>query len=394
MPPPTVTVSYPLVREITDYAEYTGRTAAVDSVQVRARVSGYLQKVNFKDGSEVQAGEVLYVIDPRPYQAAVRQAQAQVNLQQAQLKYNEAVYQRNVRLMNAGQAVDVETVQQSLSQRDVTRAQLAAAQASLEQAQLNLEWTDVRAPINGRLSRTLVTVGNLVIADQTFLTTLVSMDPIYAYFDADEPTVLRVRQLIREGKFKSAREPGVRVPVYLGLSIERGYPHEGYLDFINNQIDPSTGTLQVRGVFTNPKPPVGDRLLSPGLFVRIRVPTGPPHQALLVNQRAVGTDQNLTYVYVLNDQDEVVRREVALGSQQGDLQEITQGLRPDERVLINGLQLVQPGTAVTAKLVPMPTTATEAQPSGTPGGTAPPATTQPRVAPNMQQSPPSTGTRQ
>lgn len=260
--PPLVTASYPIQRHVTDYEEFTGRTAAVDTVQVRARVSGYLDKVDFKDGSDVKQGDVLYEIDPRPYADVLKQAEAQVSLQQAQLKYNEAVYQRNVRLVNQGQAVDVETMQQSLAQRSSTQAQLQAAEANVAQARLNLDWTKVRAPISGLLSGTLVTPGNLVLADQTLLTTLVSQDPIYAYFDVDEPTVLRVQQLIREGKYKSAREQGARVPVFLGLSTEHDYPHEGYVDFINNQVNPATGTLQIRGVFANPKPPIGPRAFS------------------------------------------------------------------------------------------------------------------------------------
>jgi RND family efflux transporter MFP subunit len=279
--PVTVTVSYPLQKEITDYAEYTGRTAAVGSVDVRAEVGGYLLKVNFNEGDEVEKGSVLYEIDPRPFQAALDQAEAQVTLQEASLKYQEAVYRRNVRLQNEGQAVDVETVQQSLAQRDTTRAQLEAARANVEQAKLNLGWTKVTAPISGQIGRTLVTPGNLIIANQTLLTTLLSQDPMYAYLEADEPTVLQVRQLIREGKLPSVQEKGAHIPVFLGLGNEEGYPHKGYLDFVSNQVNPGTATLQLRGVFANPRPSVGPRVLTPGQFVRIRVAVSPPHQALL-----------------------------------------------------------------------------------------------------------------
>jgi RND family efflux transporter MFP subunit len=360
--PPTITVSYPLHREVTDYEEYPGRTAAIDSVLVRARVSGYLQAINFADGAEVKQGDVLYEIDPRPYQAALDQAKAQVKLQEAQLKYNEAVYNRNLRLQRAGQAVDIETVQQSLAQRDTTQAQLTAAKAAVEQADLNLNWTKVTAPISGRLSRTLITRGNLIVADQTLLTTLVALDPIYAYFDVDEQTVLRVQKLIREGRVQSVRA-GAKIPVYLGLATETGHPHEGLVDFVNNQVTASTGTLELRGVFQNPKPAMGDRVLSPGLFVRIRVPVGPPYQAILIAQRALGTDQDLKFVYVLDEQNQVVRRDVKLGTQQEGLQVITEGLKASERVVVNGVQKVRSGLVVSPKLVPMPVPAAEEQQS-------------------------------
>ncbi len=352
--PPAVTVSEPLRREVTDYAEYTGRTAAVDQVQVRARVTGYLQKINFKEGTEVKEGTVLYEIDPRPYADAVRQAEAQINLQQAQLKYNQANYERDVALYKTSEAVALATVQLDLSQVEVSKASLEAAQANAAQARLNLDWTKVRAPIDGLLSRTLVTRGNLVTADQTVLTSLVSQDPMYAYFDADEATVLRVRRLIREGKLPSARDGAARVPVFLGLADETGYPHEGVVDFVNNTVSQSTATLQLRGVFANPRPKVGPRLLASGLFVRIRVAVSPPYPALLVTPDAIGTDQNLKYVYVVDEQDKVVRHDVKLGSQHEGLQVIAEGLGPDERVVINGLQHVKPGVAVKPRLVPMP----------------------------------------
>lgn len=353
LPPPTVTVSYPIQREVTDFADYPGRTAAVESVQVRARVTGYLDKIYFKEGAEVEQDEVLYEIDPRPYQAALDQAQAQVTLQEAQLKYQDALYRRDLKLVGSG-AVSAEEVQKDLAARNTTGASLNAAKAAVEQAKLNLGFTKVRAPVRGRIGRTLLTLGNLVVADQTVLTSLVSLDPIYAYFDVDERTMLRVQQLIREGKFKSAREPGVKVPVYLGLSTERDFPHVGYVDFINNQVSPGTGTLQVRGVFANPKPSVGDRVLTPGLYVRIRVPVSMPYQALLVVASAVGTDQNVKYIYVLDDDNRVVRRDVQLGSEQDGLVVIAKGLDSNDRVVVNGLQHVRPGMVVNPKLTPMP----------------------------------------
>jgi RND family efflux transporter MFP subunit len=390
--PPTVTVSHPLQREITDFAEYTGRTAAVDSVQVRARVTGYLDKINYKEGSEVTKRAVLYEIDPRPYQAALKQAQAQVSLQEAQVKYQQAVYQRNVQLRSAGtaQAVSLEELQQSLAQRNTAEASLQAARASVETAQLNLDWTKVTSPIDGLIGRTLVTRGNLVVADQTLLTTIVSQDPMYAYFDVDEPTVLRVQELIREGKYKSAREPGSRVPVFLGLATESGYPHQGYIDFISNQVNATTGTLQIRGTFSNPKPPVGPRLLTPGLFVRIRVAVSAPYSALLVTQAAIGADQNLHYVYVLNAKNEVERLDVQLGAvQKNGLQVITSGLSADDRIVVNGTQHVQPGVAVNPRLVPMP--ASLPAKLAPPAHYVPPVPPRPQPPPSMKQSYPPQG---
>jgi RND family efflux transporter MFP subunit len=390
--PPAVSVAYPLERKVADYEHFTGRTAAPDSVQVRARVSGYLQKINYKEGADVEEGDILYEIDPRPYEAALKQAQAQVTLQQAQLKYNEAVYQRNVRLMKDGQAVDLETVQQSRAQRDTTQASLEAARAAVEQAELNLGWTKVRSAITGRIGRALITVGNLVIADQTLLTTIVSQDPMYAYFDVDEGTMLRVQQLIREGKFKVAPD-GARVPVTLALATEQGFPHEGYVNFVNNEVDPATGTLQVRGVFPNPKPPVGVRVLWPGLFVRVRVSIGPPYDALLVNQRAIGTDQSLKFIYVVDDQNEVVRRDVQLGSEHGALQVVREGLSPRERVVVDAVLRVHPGMVIKPKLVEMPDSGSADRPPMRAANTTAPKTRSPPPAPSMQQNPAPTQTR-
>ncbi|HLJ92731.1 MAG TPA: efflux RND transporter periplasmic adaptor subunit [Gemmataceae bacterium] len=389
--PPAVTVSYPLQRQVEDYEEFTGRTAAIDSVQVRARVSGYLMQINFKEGAEVNENDVLYEIDPRPYQASLDQAEAQVRLQEANLRYQEALYNRDVKLTGT-QAVSQEELQKDLAARDTARASVTSAQANLEQARLNLSWTKVLAPISGRIGRTLVTRGNLVIADQTLLTTLVSMDPMYAYFDVDERTMLRVQQLIREGKFHSTRE-GARVPVWLGLATESDYPHEGIVDFVNNQVDPSTGTLLIRGSFPNPKPPVGVRVLSPGLFVRIRVAIGPPYQAVLVNERALGTDQNLKFVYVVDDQNRALRRDVELGAQYGALQAIKKGLQPNERVIVSGLQRVRPGIVVNPKLAKMPATGAASPPQNAASSMLP-SQTPPQASPTSQQSGGSTQTKQ
>ncbi len=349
-PPISVTVSYPVARDVTEHTDFTARTAAVDSVEVRAHVWGYLDKVNFKEGALVEKGEVLFELDPRPYEALLNQAKAKVVQDEAQLKFDEEEYQRSVRLAS-NKAIAQSDLEKSRAARDVDLANIAADKAQVASRQLDLEYTKVTAPVSGRVSRFVVTVGNLIQSgDQnggTLLTTIVSVDPMYAYFDVDEHTVLRVRQLIREGKAKSARDS--ELPVWLGLTNENGFPHEGTVDFVDNQVNPKTGTLRLRGVFPNK----GEALL-PGYFARVRVPIGFPHQALLVSERALDTDQGQKILYVVNDKNEVVSRPVGLGALHDGLREITEGLRAGERVIVNGLQQVRPGVTVEPKLVIMP----------------------------------------
>ncbi len=348
--PIPVTVSYPVEREVTDYADFTARTAAVDSVEVRARVWGFLDKVNFKEGALVKKGDVLFEIDPRTYQAAVDQAKALVVQGEAQLKFKEAQFKRNEGLV-AKAAISQEVYEQVLSERDIASAAIGSYKADLARRQLDLDFTKVLAPVNGRISRTLVTEGNLVQSgDQaggTLLTTIVSVDPIYAYFDVDERTVLRVRQLIREGKAKSARE--TEAPVTLGLATEEGFPHEGKINFVDNQVNPKTGTLRVRGVFPNE-----GEAVSPGFFARVRVPIGQSHNSLLVSDRAIDNDQGQKVLYLVNDKDEVLSRPVRPGALHDGLRAIKEGLKPGERVIVNGLQQIRPGVTVEPKLVDMP----------------------------------------
>jgi RND family efflux transporter MFP subunit len=348
--PVPVTVSYPVEREVTDYADFTARTVAVDSVEVRAHVWGYLEKVNFKEGALVQKGDVLFELDPRPYQAVLNQAKAKVTQDEAQLAYDEAEYQRNLNLVRTG-AVSRSDLDKTAAARGVDAANIAADKALVASRELDLQYTKVTAPISGRVSRYVVTVGNLIQSgDQgggTLLTTIVSVDPMYAYFDVDEHTVLRVRRLIREGKAKSARDG--ELPVWLGLANEDGHPHRGTINFVDNQVNPKTGTLRLRGVFPNK-----DEALSPGYFARVRVPIGFPHQALLVSDRAVDTDQGQKIVYVVNETHEVVSRPVRLGALHDGLREVTDGLKPGEWVIVNGLQQVRPGVTAEPKLVDMP----------------------------------------
>ena len=348
--PTQVDVSYPLEQQITDYVEFTARTAAVDSVELRARVWGYLEKVNFQEGALVKKGDVLFEIEPRTYQAAFDQAQGNVLQYEARVARLDADLARAEQLLKKG-SMSREEYDRTVGDRGEAVGLLAGYRAAAARAQLDLEYTKVVAPVSGRISRYNVTVGNLVQAgDQgggTLLTTIVSVDPMYAYFDADEHGVLRVRQMIREGKAKSARD--AELPVQLGLANENGFPHKGIVNFVDNQVNPKTGTLRLRGVFPNK-----DEALSHGYFARVRVPLGFPHQALLVSERAIDTDQGQKVVYIVNEKNEVISRPVRLGGIHNALREITEGLQPGERVVVKGLQQIRPGATVEPNLVDMP----------------------------------------
>jgi RND family efflux transporter MFP subunit len=348
--PIPITVSYPIERYVTDYADFTARISAVDSVEVRAHVWGYLEKVNFKEGTLVQKGDVLFELDPRPYQAMLNQAKAKVAQDEAQLKFDEAEYQRNLNLVRTG-AVSRSDLDKTAAARGVDLANVAADKAMVASRQLDLDYTKVTAPVRGRVSRYVVTVGNLIQSgDQnggTLLTTIVSVDPIYAYYDVDERTVQRVSQLIREGKVKWAQK--TEWPVSLGLATEEGFPHQGTVNFVDNQVNPKTGTLRVRGVFPN-----NDEGLSQGYFARVRVPVGPPHPALLVSERALDTDQGQKILYVVNEKNEVVSRPIRVGALHDGLRAVDDGVKPGQRVIVNGLQQVRPGITVEPNLVDMP----------------------------------------
>jgi RND family efflux transporter MFP subunit len=354
-PPPAVpvTVSVPVEREVTDYADFTARTEAVDSVVVKAHVWGYLQKVNFKEGDLVKKGDVLFEIDPRPYEALLNQAKAKVRQDEAQLSFDEAELERSTATFkrNASSKSDLDKARAA---RDIDIANIEADKAQVASRQLDLDYTKVIAPVDGRVSRYIVTVGNLIQAgDQnggTLLTTIVSVDPMYAYFDVDEYTALRVRQLAREGKSDSPRDGGY--PVSLGLANEEGHPHRGTVNFVENQVNPKTGTIRLRGVF--PVFPNKDQTFLPGLFARVRVPVGRMHKALLVSDRAIDTDQGQKVLYIVDDKNEVASRRVRVGALHDGMREIIDGLRPDERVVVTGLQQVRPGITVEAKLVGMP----------------------------------------
>jgi multidrug efflux system membrane fusion protein len=363
--PPVLPVSRPVQREVTNYVDFTGRTDAVEAVDVRPRVTGYLVRMPFKEGSEVKKGDLLFEIDPRPYQAQLHQAQSQVALAEAQLKLARANYARDLPLVNRGY-VSQQEYDQVKAAVDEATARVEEAKAALEVYNLNITFTEVTSPIDGQVSRYYLTLGNLVNQDQTLLTTVVSLDPIYVYFDMDEPTLLRIRKARSAGAIKPA--PDGQFPVLMGLQGEDGFPHHGTVNFINNQVNSATGSIAVRGVFPNPKPDVGSRLLSPGMFGRVRLPIGQPHQALLVIDRAIGFDQGLKFVYVVDGQDKVQYRRVTTGALQEDgLRVVTQGLNPDERVLVGGLQQVRPHMPIQPEPTAMPTLV-QGPPAAAPAG--------------------------
>ncbi len=352
---PVVPVSRPVQRQITEFMDYTGRTAAINSVDIRPRVTGYLIEMSFKEGSEVKKDDLLFKIDPRPYQALVDQANAQVALNRARLRLARSnnARVREVASREAG-AVSQQELETYQAQEIEADASVRAAQATLAVYQLNLSFCEIRSPISGRVSRYYYTLGNLVNQDQTTLTTIVSLDPMYAYFDMDERTVLRVRKGINEGTIIVPANTE-EIPIYMALEGEQGYPHAGKLNFVNNQVNPNTGTMTVRGIFDNPQPSHGRRLLNPGMFVRIHLPIGQPHQALLVIDRAIGSDQGLKFVYVLDGDNKVQYRRVTTGSLQDDGLRVVEGINAEDRVVIGSLPQLRPNMVVEPEEMAMPT---------------------------------------
>jgi RND family efflux transporter MFP subunit len=352
-PPPPVTVSQPVVREVVEKDDYEGRLAAVETVEVRARVRGHLKSVDFQDGQIVKKGDLLFEIDPRTYQAAMDAAKALLAGAEASLDLATKEYKRALSLFQS-RAASREEVDVWTGKQAVAKAEKLKAQAAVEQAQLDLDFTRIVAPIMGKASRTQVTVGNLVNAGggETLLTTIASIDPMYVYFDIDERALLYYRKSFRKGPGKDGGEPALKelkIPISVGLEGEEGFPHQGVVDFADNRINPSTGTIQVRGVLPNDK-----RILDAGMRARVRVTIGNPRKSLMITERAVGTDQSLRFVYIVNDQKVVERRDVKLGRLSDGLQVVEEGLKPEDWVIVNGIQRVRDGAKVEPKRVPMP----------------------------------------
>ncbi len=333
-----------MIRQVVDYEDFTGRTEGMKSIDLRAQVTGYLDKVLFREGFDVKEGDTLFLIDPRTYQAEYDRAVANLAQAKAHLARLESDFQRAQALIQSA-SIAKGDYDLALGDRNEAAAMVGVAQAAQNTAKLNLDFTKVTAPISGRISRQNIDPGNLVMANVTILTTIVSLDPIYAYFDVDERATLRFRRLLEAGKVKSAREG--KAPVLLGLADEDDkYPHEGMINFVDNRLDPSTGTLRIRGVFDN-----HTAFLAPGMFVRIRVPIGQPHAAILATERAIGSDQEKKFLYVVNDKNQVVYREVQIGAIENGLRVIDSGLAAGERFVVNGLQRVKAGDIVRPKLV-------------------------------------------
>ena len=342
MPPPRVTVSRPQVATVTNWDEYPGHIEAVESVEIRPRVSGYIDSIHFTDGAEVKAGDLLFVIDPRPYQAELDRAQARFELAENDLHRAEAL---------RGTKAISEEEYDSRSKAD------REAKGAWDVARLNLEFTRITAPINGKIGRRLVTVGNLVLGGAgaaSTLTTIVTLDPIYCYFDVAEEAFLRYRSYA--GDPSGAGQTNAPLACELALVNEKGFPHKGRLDFFDNQVNPQTGTIRLRGVFANP-----DRTLVPGMFGNIRIPAGPPEEGLLIPDVAVGFDQNYKFVYVVNSTNVVETRVIETGQSHGPLRAVLKGLTPQDRVVVNGLMMVHPG----ARVEPQEASATGAPPAST-----------------------------
>jgi multidrug efflux system membrane fusion protein len=348
-----VPVSKPVQRQVTDFVDFTGRTDAVNTVNIVPRVTGYLVKMPFTEGSLVKEGDLLFEVDPRPYKAQLDQAEGQVKLYQAQLDLAKATLGRDLAISKTPGAVSPQQLDQDRAAVAQAEASVQAAKASLEVYKLNLSFCRVTSPIDGMVARYYLTLGNLVNQDQTLLTTVVSLDPIYAYFDVDEPTLVQIRQAVAEGKIKLSQKE--KLPVFMGLQGEQGYPQRGTINFVNNQVNPATGSIAVRGVFPNPVLKGTVRLLSPGMFVRIHLPIGEPHPALLVVDRAIASDQGMKYVYVIDAQRKARYRRVTTGPLQPDgLRVISKGLKADEWVAIGALQQIRPNMPVQIEETSMP----------------------------------------
>jgi RND family efflux transporter MFP subunit len=349
-PAPKVSVARPLVREIVEWDEYTGRIQALDAVEVRPRVSGYVDSIHFADGAVVKEGDLLFVIDPRPYEATLRQAQAQVEVAQARVEVARSETARGERLLGS-RAMSAEEAERRVATLHEAAATLTAAQATVEAAALDVQFTRVLAPLAGRAGRHLVDEGNLVTGgatNATLLTTIVSLDPVHCYFDADERQALKYTRLAQRGERASSRD--VNNPVEVGLADETGFPHKGWMDFVDNQLDIGTGTIIGRAVVPNP-----DLLLSPGMFVRMRLPGSARHQATLLPDEAVATDLDQKFVWVVDAENKAQYRRVTLGPLHEGLRIVREGLGPDDRVVVAGVQRVKLGLVVAPEERPIET---------------------------------------
>lgn len=352
-PPPPVTMSRPIVRKVVDQDDYEGRIVAGQKVEIRARVRGHLVAVKFQAGNVVKKDDLLYEIDPRPAQASLAGAKAQEKAAEASLQFAKAEYKRE-RMLYSKSATSNEEVELKFAKQAVANGELLKAKAAVEQAQLDLDFTKITAPLDGKLSKTLVDVGNLVNAGggETLLTTLTTIDPMHVEFKVDERSFRRYRESHRKDVKAKGPQPTLKeqkVPVYVALEGEENYPHEGHLDFADNKIDPSTGTILARGVLSN-----AEGIYEDGMRARVRIPVSDPHKVTLVIERAIGNDQGKKFLYVVNAENTVQRRDVTLGRLIDGLQVIEEGVKPDDWIIVNGIQRVRDGMKVQPQRAPMP----------------------------------------
>ncbi|SDY19899.1 efflux RND transporter periplasmic adaptor subunit [Lysobacter enzymogenes] len=339
-PPPEVSVAQVLSKQVRQWDEFTGRVSAPESVELRARVSGYVDRVAYKEGQDVKKGDLLFVIDQRRYRAELNRAQAELERARAEARLAQTQDKRAQTLVEA-KAISREEFETRRAASTQGDAAVRAAEAAVASAQLDLTFTEVRSPIDGRA---LITTGNLASADQTVLTTVVSQNPMYVYFEADEQTYLRYNDLARKGE-----RSGDKNPVKIGLAGESGYPHAGTVDFTDNQLDSNTGTIRARAVVPNE-----ERVLTPGLFARVQLEGSGQFKAMLVDDKAVLTDQDRKYVYVLGSKNEAVRKDVVLGRMIDGLRVVQSGLAPGDKVIVHGVQKVFfPGMPVQPKTIAM-----------------------------------------
>ncbi|MCC2641463.1 MAG: Multidrug efflux transporter, rane fusion protein [Nitrospira sp.] len=342
-PPPEVGAAQVLSKSVQQWDEYTGRVSAIDTVELRPRASGYVQRVAYKEGQDVKQGDLMFQIDPRPYRAALENAQAQLARARAAKRLETIRNKRAESLIN-DDAISQEELDLRRAAQEQSTADVQAAEAAVTTAKLNLSFTEVRAPVSGRASRALVTVGNLATADETLLTTVVSQDPIYVYFDADENSYLRYREQERRRE-RTARDNAVHV----GLANENGYPHAGTVDFLDNQVNPTIGTVRARAVLPN-----ADRIFTPGLYARVQFVSGQKAQVLLIDDKAVLTDQDRKYVYAVDKDGKAQRKDIVLGRMVDGLRVVQSGLAPDDKIVVAGLQKIfYPGMPVMPAEVPM-----------------------------------------
>jgi multidrug efflux system membrane fusion protein len=342
-----VTAFEAVEKEVVEWDEYTGRLDAKDSVELRSRVSGYLDKVHFEEGKLVKAGDLLFTIDKRPYEAELAAADAEKEQAQSRADLAKADFDRAGKLIES-RAISQEDFDTRAKAAAEARSAVKASEARLAIAKLNLEFTEVRAPVSGRISRALVTPGNLIVggtAGTTLLTTLVSTTPVYAYVDVDERASLKYRRLGAAGKRASAVE--TRIPCEMALADEQGFPHRGEIDFVENRVNASTGTITARAVFTN-----DSNLLAPGMFIRLRVPGSGAYKAVLIPERALATDQAQRFVYVVDEKSTAQFRPVKLGPLIDGLRVITEGLKGGEKVITEGIINVRPGSPVALASAP------------------------------------------